>query len=112
MTCEIIKDLIPMYVDKTASVETSIAVKNHIKNCPECKSFYKGCKAFEEKPARNGFSAYEKDIPMIEESYVNFSKKLKKKKNIRIIIMICVFVAIATYVVIDIVNAVKRKERG
>ena len=52
MTCEIVKDLIPMYVDKTASDETAVAVKNHIKICPECRSFYKACKATEEAPKK------------------------------------------------------------
>ena len=116
MTCEIVKDLIPMYVDKTASDETAVAVKNHIKICPECRSFYKACKATEEAPKKKKGFLPAIDCAMktdaAEESYARFSKKLKKKKSINIVITICIFVAMATYVVIDILNTVKRKDRG
>ena len=114
MTCEIVKDLIPMYIDKTASDETLEAVKNHIKDCDDCKRFYKSCKATEERVAkRNLFSASDpdlKEVQMPEESYFNFSQKLKKRKNIHTIIAACIFAAMTAYIVVDIINALKRKE--
>ena len=115
MTCEIIKDLIPMYIDKTASDETLEAVKNHIKDCPDCKRFYKSCKATEERVAkRNLFSDSDpdfKEVQMPEDSYFSFSRKLKKRKNIHTIIAACIFAAMATYIVVDIINSVKGKEK-
>ncbi len=40
MNCEIIKDLIPLYIDDCCSGESSIAVKEHISKCPDCKEFF------------------------------------------------------------------------
>lgn len=39
MNCNIIKDLLPSYIDKICSDETTVAVEKHIKNCTECKNF-------------------------------------------------------------------------
>lgn len=37
MNCNIIKDLLPSYIDEICSDETKVAVEKHIKNCTECK---------------------------------------------------------------------------
>ncbi len=40
MDCNIIKDLIPLYIDECCSEESGEAVKNHIENCPDCRNTY------------------------------------------------------------------------
>ncbi len=37
MNCDIIKDLIPLYIDDCCSDESAKVVKEHIENCSECK---------------------------------------------------------------------------
>lgn len=37
MNCDIIKDLIPLYIDDCCSDESANTVREHIKKCPECK---------------------------------------------------------------------------
>lgn len=37
MNCNIIKDLLPSYIDGICSEETVTAVEKHIEHCPECK---------------------------------------------------------------------------
>ena len=34
--CEIIKDLIPLYVDGVCSEESKAKVEEHIEHCPDC----------------------------------------------------------------------------
>ena len=38
--CEIIKDLIPLYVDDVCSTETKEFVEKHLKNCNECQKIF------------------------------------------------------------------------
>lgn len=38
--CEIIKDLLPLYIDKCCSCESAEAVENHLKECDACKSVF------------------------------------------------------------------------
>ncbi len=41
MNCEIIKDLLPLYIDKVCSKQTESVVEAHLKTCPHCKQVYK-----------------------------------------------------------------------
>ena len=40
MDCNIIKDLIPLYIDECCSQETSREVRKHIESCSECKKVF------------------------------------------------------------------------
>lgn len=40
MNCKIIQDLLPLYADGIASVETNEAVREHIAECEECGKIY------------------------------------------------------------------------
>ena len=39
MKCEIIKDLMPLYIDGLASAESVEELQQHRKNCPECRQY-------------------------------------------------------------------------
>lgn len=41
ITCNIIQDLIPLYMDKISSCDTNAAVEEHIQNCDICKNIIK-----------------------------------------------------------------------
>ncbi len=45
MDCNIIKDLIPLYIDDCCSQESARLVKEHIDSCPECKALYENMNA-------------------------------------------------------------------
>lgn len=40
MNCEIIKDLIPLYIDRCCSEESANEVEKHLKECENCKSIF------------------------------------------------------------------------
>lgn len=40
MKCDIIKDLIPLYIEHMTSEETNNIIEEHISNCDECKKVY------------------------------------------------------------------------
>lgn len=37
VNCEIVRDIIPLYIDDACSDESKTAIEEHIKNCSECK---------------------------------------------------------------------------
>lgn len=39
--CEIVQDLLPLYVDGACSASSTTMVEEHLENCPECKCLYK-----------------------------------------------------------------------
>ncbi|MBQ3073368.1 MAG: zf-HC2 domain-containing protein [Ruminococcus sp.] len=44
MECNIIRDLIPLYIDECCSTESADMVKEHIGSCKECKELYEDMK--------------------------------------------------------------------
>ena len=38
--CEIVQDLLPLYVDGACSESSTEMVKEHLESCPECKTLY------------------------------------------------------------------------
>jgi len=121
MTCDIIKDLIPMYVDDTASVETKNAVEQHIAGCPDCNTYCRAIKKTEDRireplygkeKARELVREKSGDITELDRQFATLSKKLKMRKIRNTIIAIALLTGMATYITIDIVNAIKRKGNG
>ncbi len=116
MKCEIVRDLIPMYIDKTASKETAKEISDHLKECEDCKKFYNMCKK-NEKLSISGTTQKIVDkiknsgceISDVDKQYADLSKKLKKRKQRQIIIGVVLLVSMLTYITFDIILAVKRK---
>ena len=119
MKCDVIRDLIPMYMDKTASAETEEAVREHLKSCRECKGFFDSWKAYEMKEAgsenkkklERAAEESGADIAELEYKFASLSSKLKKRRLRNLLIAIAVAVSVLTYVTIDIVNTLKRKDK-
>jgi len=40
MKCKVIEDLLPMYIDKVCSKETSLLIEDHLKSCSKCTKLY------------------------------------------------------------------------
>src|SRR5680860_145372 len=45
MKCEIIKDLLPSYIDGLTSSESNLEIEEHRNNCPQCKEIFEQMKA-------------------------------------------------------------------
>lgn len=45
MDCNVVKDLIPLYIDHCCSEESAKIVKEHIEHCTSCREFYKSMNA-------------------------------------------------------------------
>lgn len=61
MNCDIVKDLIPLYIDGCCSKESEKAVQEHIRDCDDCKKLFEDMKS----PS---------DIITVSESPKTFSK--------------------------------------
>ena len=85
--CEIIKDLIPNYMEKAVSNSTKEFIENHIKTCNDCKKIIEELKKEELK---------QKENENLEEQFeINYLKKYNKKIMIlKIIAVFIVFIII------------------
>ena len=69
MKCEIIRDLLPLYIDGLTSKESNQEIEKHLKNCEECQKYYQ-----EMTGDIDNFS-------VITNEDVNLIKKIKKKNR-------------------------------
>ena len=72
MKCEIIRDLLPLYIDGWTSKESNQEIEKHLKNCEECQKYYQ-----EMTGDIDNFSV----ITNEEIEDVNLIKKIKKKNR-------------------------------
>lgn len=90
MRCEIIRDLLPLYIDGLTSEESNCEIEEHLRGCEECQKFY------EEMSGEVG-KDLERSIVSEEKKQINYLRKIKKKTMIQILstlIVVGVFVGI------------------
>ncbi len=73
LPCEIVKDLLPGYIEGLSSKETSIAVENHLSECQECKAVANNM--------MNEESNVKSTNEMCENDDKQLFKKIKKRLN-------------------------------
>lgn len=84
--CEMIKDLLPLYIDNVCSEKTSEEIEAHFAECPECKALYESMKE-DIVSAGNGISATsEEERRIIKKVNAKIDDSNKKVKYSCIII--------------------------
>ncbi|MDF2541036.1 MAG: anti-sigma factor [Herbinix sp.] len=96
--CQIVQDLLPLYVEELTSEFTNTEIKKHIEVCVECKSHYNDMK----KTIHNENENNQEDLG----KEINYLKKIKRNTNqkvfigISIALLICITaIAIKLYVI-------------
>lgn len=89
--CEIIKDLLPNYIENLLSDETKKYVEQHINNCDECKKLLQMMKAGKQKEINK-----EEEEEQIELDYL---KKHRKKTLILKILAFAFIIVILIYII-------------
>ncbi len=83
--CEIIRDLLPSYIEKLTSDVTNKAIKEHLADCKDCKRVYGDMTKFSDLESEND------DAPKID-----YLKKTKKRSTRKTITCVIVALVIAT----------------
>ena len=86
--CNIVKDLLPSYIDGLTSKESNIFIENHLSNCTECKKELDYMK--KDNESKNA-----------EKEYINYAKKTQSKfkalKTIAVVFMISTIIFLALF---------------
>ena len=85
--CSIVRDLLPLYVEKMVSEETAEFIKEHLESCSECKKNWESCiepQITQPTPQEN------EPAPLI-----NIKRKLRAKKIRAVVITAVLIVALA-----------------
>lgn len=68
MPCEVIKDLLPSYIDELTSDVTNGLVEEHVENCTSCKEVLDAMKAQDMTSAERQKEAQEKEIDFLKKA--------------------------------------------
>lgn len=98
MKCEIIRDLLPLYVDEICSKEASYEIESHLKDCDKCKHIFEQMNV--------------EIVPIIDSEKVIKAKNpfniIRKKKitHISLAVVTTIFIMIIGYMVVQNVGVV------
>lgn len=100
--CEVIKDLLPLYVDGLTSDVTNAEIEEHLGECPDCKAILNAMRM----PEGEEFS-------MIDENReLDFLKKNKKRNKVILlgsiaaaVVLVCTILFVRLYITGDKINA-------
>lgn len=83
LDCNIIKDLLPSYIDKLLSKESNTLVENHMQTCTECRKVLTDM-------------SKEKDIEKVfdQDEEIDYLKGYRKKKKFSIIIAVIITILV------------------
>ena len=103
LPCEIVQDLLPLYIDKLTSDVTNGEVEAHVLNCPACQSVYETMKK-EEGGALSPSEAAE------EKKHIDFMKKYRSR--VRVIALSVVLAVVALILGVIVTRTYMIGEKG
>lgn len=111
LTCDMTMDLVSVYKDGLASADTKAAVEEHLKNCPECRKFYRLYDSEGSKSPESSNDIIEMDS-YSDYNYSELSKRLRKKHNRNLMLMIGIAGAAATLTAVNILKFISRNNNN
>lgn len=72
LDCNVVMDLVSLYNDKEVSFVTKLAIDNHMKDCENCKGYYKDYKILPQKPAEMEMTG--------ENNYYRLASKMRLRR--------------------------------
>ena len=85
--CNVIKDLLPSYIDNLTSIESNELINKHLKECDSCKKFLNNIKNEEVKEEK-------------ETEFLKFAKKYNKKLfNLRMILIFIILIGFSIFTI-------------
>ena len=77
LTCNIVRDLMPLVLDDVASADSRQGVEEHIETCETCRAYFEGMSM---QISRAG-------EPVSDKSFAQFCKDLKKRSKIKKVLL-------------------------
>ena len=89
LSCEVVRDLLPSYLDGVASGETKAAVERHMEECPDCRETLRRMKEPE-------------SVAQPEEKEIDYLKKVRRRNSRKVTVIVSVVVLLAMAVTLRV----------
>ena len=101
VTCDVIKDLMPLYVDDVLSNDSQKLVEEHIAECDKCRELYKKIK--EDIPCLSDKTNHDKEVIQ------KIRSSIRRNKTKAVCIAVFLVTVIATIVLLGTIDAMKQE---
>lgn len=98
--CEVIKDLLPLYIDDVCSKESRKIIEEHIEICDDCRQYYNTMSL-----ADNNIVSEDKNNEILADSLKNVKKQIKIKKIMAVsstLLIVFIFLCISIVAIIGL----------
>ena len=113
LVCDIVKDMMPIYLDGTASKASKKLIKKHVKRCTRCEDYLKMCKHSEEvidKRASKNKGKNDDLIFLPDDGYEVIADRVNKSVMLeRIVTVSAAVAAVVTTLIIFMFKKDKRR---
>ena len=99
INCEVVKDLLPLYVDDVLSNESRMLVESHLAECPECRAYYEKLK--------------DANIPVLKKADdrgKEIIKSIRQKINVKRLMAVCLTIVIVAAIATGLLYGIVIKE--
>ena len=100
--CDVIRDLLPLYVDEVCSLESKKMIEEHLKECSECKAYME---------SMSDDAPKEKIDPINESrkasSFLNIKRKIQRKQILTSVITVLIIICL----IFAVIGGLKRANR-
>ena len=117
IVCEVVKDLVPLHLDGTASKMSESLIRRHLKRCEDCREYYAICSESRDAEVKrmieNAENAEDEenrfDAP--ENGYALIAKRMEKSILIERLVYVAAFVSAvaATFIFCNVGKNKKNK---
>ncbi|MBQ8151366.1 MAG: zf-HC2 domain-containing protein [Firmicutes bacterium] len=94
ITCNVIRDIMPLYVDDVLSYDSRKIFEEHIQTCKECREYHDLMKSVAEEEPQETYE----EVGKAREADKRLSEGLRRKLNVRRVITIAVTACVAAAV--------------
>lgn len=77
LTCHIVQDLLPMYIEGLVSEETARDIQQHLAGCPECEAYYQQL-----------ITPIQTETELVEVQEIDFLKKVRQRFTKRLAVIL------------------------
>jgi len=92
MKCFIVNDLLPEYIEKLCSEETSKEIENHIASCKKCQDKLKSLTA----------GSSEDSLPTVSNPFLKIQKQIKAERTKKIILIVAIAIISSVFLFLTV----------
>lgn len=109
LSCEVVMDLLPLYIDGLASEDSAELVKEHLRICPNCRKYYRNCRKI---AAPDSSATEETPVEIDGEKFHELSARMKKRHILSTSALLGIVTLSVTGTLLSILMTSKKNKTG